>query len=259
MPLIRDGIVVQWPDTHIPDHHPRAVRALINFIGEIQPDAVVMTGDMYDFLPVSRWAADTADERGKLLQRELDAGWRVLNEFRDVYEGPAYLLPGNHEERLAKWGRTRGRGIYGIDALRLPSLLGLDQLDIQMPVGEEQIDRAFQFAPDAIAIHGAALHSKAGYSVTKELDRFGLATSVVMGHCHRLATVYRRAWGDKVVWGVEGGHLMNGKKADYITYGMADWQMGFSVITVQGGHSTPHIIPMRSNGSFTFERQRYAA
>lgn len=259
MKPLRDGLVVQIPDTHVPCHHPKAYRTLLNFIEEAQPDLVIYTGDFYDFAPVSRWVAGTAEERGVLLQREIDQGWRLLNDFRDIYSGPTVFLPGNHEDRLAKWLRTRGKGIEGIDALRLPKLLGLDELDISMPIGESEPAKAFQFAPDALAIHGAAIHSKAGYSVTKELDRFGLQMSVVMGHCHRLGAVYRKAWGGKQIWGVEGGHLMDPRKADYISYGMADWSMGFSVITVEKGVSTPHLVPMAANGSFSFERVRYAA
>lgn len=257
--LVRDGLVVQWPDTHIPDHNPRAVRSMLRFLAEVQPDLVIFTGDLYDFLSVARWTADTVDEKGEHLQREIDAGWRILNEFRNVYEGRAVFLPGNHEERLAKWGRMRGKGIYGIDALKLGSLLGLDALDIETPAGADTAERAFQFAPDAVAIHGAAIHSKAGYSVTKELDRFGLATSVVMGHTHRLATVYRQAWGGKRLWGVEGGHFMDQRKANYLSYGVADWQQGFSVIHVSKGVSVPTVVPMTAGGRFVYERTAYAA
>lgn len=257
--LLRDGLVVQWPDTHLPEHHPKAVRNLVSFIGDQQPDLVIFTGDLVDMLSVARWTANTADENGQHLKREIDVAKRTLAHFRAWYEGRAVFLPGNHEERLAKWGRTRGRGVWGIEALTIGALLDFDGFGIEAPVGSTEASRAFRFAPDAVAIHGAAIHSKSGYSVTKELDRFGLSTSVVMGHTHRQGIVYRRGWGDKRLWGMEGGHLMNQAKADYITYGQADWHLGFGVITIDRGVSTPQVIPMRADGSFTFERMRYAA
>lgn len=251
---VRDGLVVQWPDTHVPDHHRGAVRSLTRFIGDAQPEQVILTGDFLDCLPIGRWSADTLEEKGELFQRELDEGRRVLDGLREVYAGRVSWIPGNHEARLAKWGRTRGKALFGLRALTIPRMLGFGDLEIECPAGEIEGGPPYEFAPGVVAIHGERLGMKAGSSVTKEMERVGKST--VMGHCHRLAIVYRQnALGQ--IFGVEGGHLMDQRKANYLTYGLADWQMGFSVIEVVGGTSRPAVIPMKSNGSFVYQGERY--
>lgn len=248
MRKVTEGIVVQVPDIHVPDHHERGVQNLIQFIGDQQPAAVIMTGDFLDCLSVARWSADTLLEAGSFFQKEVDEGRRLLGDLRAVYDGPVSFLPGNHEDRLSKWGATRGKGVFGLRALTIPSLLDFDGFGIETP------GAPFEFAKGVVAIHGEKLGAKAGMSVSKEMDRFGC--SVVMGHCHRLAVTFRRQ-GDRCTFGVEGGHLMDQRKAGYLSYGLADWQMGFSVVEVSGRRITPAVVPVASDGSFTFQGDQW--
>lgn len=249
---VRDGLVVQIPDVHIPGEHRKAVANLIAFIGDVQPALVLMTGDYLDCLSTARWSADTVAENGSSFQHEIDRGREVLSRLRDVYAGPITFQNGNHEDRLEKWGRTRGKGIWGLDCLTIPNLLSFDDLNVTA------VNGPFEFAPGCISIHGARLGPKAGQSVTKELERFGNAVSVTHGHTHRLALVYRKTFGGEV-WGVEAGHVSDQRKAHYLQYGVADWKLGSAVFTVEGRNVTPQLLPMRPDGSFSFERVRWAA
>lgn len=241
---VSEGLVICWPDTHVPDQHTRAVANLTKFIGDQQPALVLMTGDFLDCLSVARWSADTLMEAGSFFQREVDEGRRILSDLRAVYDGPISFLPGNHEDRLAKWGATRGKGVFGLRALTIPGLLDFDGFGIETP------GAPFEFAKGVIGIHGERLGNKAGLSVSKEMDRFG--TSIAMGHCHRLALVFRNVGGHQT-FGIEGGHLMDQRKAGYLSYGLADWQMGFSTIEVHRNRVVPQIIPIRKSGSFDYQ------
>ena len=239
--MAQSKLVLQWPDTHIPDHHEGAVKALLHWVKDVQPDEVIFTGDLIDCLSTARWTAGTVEEDGSLLQREVDETLKILDRFRKVYDGKATWLPGNHEDRLAKWGHTRGRGVWGLDVLTVPKLLEFTHYGIEMP------GPIYPFADGWVAIHGERLGARSGMSVDKELTRFGV--SVLMGHCHRLAVV-RRDVGGRVLWGVEGGHLMDQTQASYLAYGKADWAMGFGLIEFNGRYTNPQTIPMLPDGSF---------
>lgn len=243
--------VVFWPDTHIVSHHRDAVYRLISFIQAKQPGQVVLLGDFLDGHAIGRWTADTADENGKSLQAEVSKGREILADLRSAYDGPVSWLRGNHELRLQKWGTRKGRAVFGLDCLTIPALLGFSDLGITSPGGGYTSDYPFEVLPGVVAIHGDKLGTRAGTSVHKEMEFFGLEKSVVMGHTHRLAIVYRAGF-KRSVFGVESGHLMDQRKADYISYGTADWQMGFSVIERQGKHLVPRVVPMAANGSFYY-------
>lgn len=252
--MMRDGLVVQWPDTHVPDHHRGAVRSLLSFIGETKPRLVILTGDFFDMLTTARWTHDTIEENGRLLQSELDAGRRILGDLRNVYTGRIAWIPGNHEARLAKWGRTRGRGVFGIDCLTVPALANFADLNIETPGGTTDETVPWEFAPGIFAIHGTTVRKLAGYTVHAEMEKFG--KSIIMGHTHRLALVHRSN-PSRSIFGIEGGHLMDQRRAGYLPYGVADWQMGFSVIELRDGKAWPTVVPMDKAGGFMYQGEKF--
>lgn len=245
---------MQWPDTHVPYHHRGAVERLTRFVGEVQPAELILTGDLPDCESPARFSAGTVVENGVLLARELDATRGLLCDIRDVYDGPMAWLEGNHELRLTKWGQTRGRAVFGLAELTIPHLLGFDDLRITTPGGYGGATKPYRFAPGVVALHGTRLGAKSGYSVAKEMELHG--SSVVMGHCHRLALIFRSDTA-RTTWGIEGGHLMDQRRASYLLNGAANWQMGFSVIDVRGGRAYPYIVPMGKDGSFVFQGEAY--
>ena len=57
---------------------------------------------------------------------------------------------------------------------------------------------------------------------------------------------------DKILTGVEVGHLMDQKKAQYLKGGTGNWQKGFAMLTIDGQHVHPDIIPI-TRGKFTID------
>jgi hypothetical protein len=45
---------------------------------------------------------------------------------------------------------------------------------------------------------------------------------------------------------------MNQKLAQYLKGGTGDWQMGFALLTVDGGHVKPELVPI-TKGRFTVD------
>lgn len=59
------------------------------------------------------------------------------------------------------------------------------------------------------------------------------------------------------LYGVEVGHLMDLKKAEYLKLGAANWQMGFGMLYVYKDKVYPQVVPIVGK-SFVVEGQRYA-
>lgn len=242
-----DKTILLWPDTHIPDQHHRAVDNLLKYVADSPPDEVLFLGDLYDFKPVARWSKDTIAERGEDMQREADAGKAFFTEFRQAFEGPSRIVTGNHEARWNTYLSRYAPGLFGMRDLRLSSVFHFDKFGIDI------LPQPFPVAPGVIAIHGDRLGPTAGASAMKELRRHG--KSIVQGHSHRLGIVYHTT--DKRRFAAEFGWLGDQRKASYISYGVADWSLGWGLLTVSGGVATPELIPVQPNGSFTVRGKRY--
>ena len=68
--------------------------------------------------------------------------------------------------------------------------------------------------------------------------------SVVCGHTHRLGVQHRHhSVGGRItqpLFGVEVGHLMDMRKADYLRAGHGNWQQGFALAYGEG--RTTHVL-----------------
>jgi hypothetical protein len=77
-----------------------------------------------------------------------------------------------------------------------------------------------------------------------------------MGHTHRQGIASQTmGYGGMVhqtVTGVEVGHLMDMRRAEYLKGGTGNWQQGFGLLTIDGQHVKPEIIPIH-RGRFTVD------
>lgn len=244
--------IVVISDTQIPFDDRRALAALIQFIGDYQPDELIHIGDVMDYPSPSRWTKGTAEEFSQRIKPDSEqAKKRFLGPLREVYDGPFGVHEGNHDERprdyLAKYAPAL---VEYADDFRLQSLLDFDSHGVTV------LPEFYKVAPDWITTHGhrggIRLSQKAGDTALNAAVRFN--TSVVMGHTHRLGLKPEsRGYGgtiNKLLWGMEVGNLMNMKLATYLKGGTANWQQGFGILTVEGNHVKPEVVPV-NNGRFT--------
>jgi predicted phosphodiesterase len=242
--------ILLWSDTHLPYQHKPTVANLLKFVAAYKPDEVLFLGDLIDFKPVARWSKDTIWERGELMQKEADEAKKFLGEFREAYSGPANIVLGNHCERWNNYLTRYAPGLFGLDVLRLESVFHFDAFNVKVK------PQPYQLGAGVIAIHGKKLTQVAAGSAMKELARHG--KSIVQGHSHRLGIVYETK--DRKRFGMECGWLGDIRKASYLEYeGVANWQMGFGLLTIDGSTVTPELIPVESNGSFLVHGKRYGA
>ncbi|GAA5081399.1 metallophosphoesterase [Nocardia iowensis] len=239
--------IVIISDTQIPYDHRRAVKAVIRYIADTQPDEVVHIGDLMDFPQPSRWSKGTAAEfEGSVLEDCEQAKRRFLAPLREVYEGPIGVHEGNHDLRPREYLSKYAPALAESGAFDLPELLDFNRFGVSM------LPEFYHVAPGWVTTHGhrggIRLSQESGKTALNAVRRFG--TSVAMGHTHRLAAVpHTTGYGaqERINTGFEVGHLMDMKQAQYLKGATANWQMGFGILTVDGNHVRPEAIPITAN------------
>ncbi|MFE9455959.1 metallophosphoesterase [Streptomyces californicus] len=249
--------IVVISDTQMPYEDKRAMRNVINFIGDYKPDEVIQIGDLVDYPAPSRWTAGTRYEfAGGVIRDSEYAKTNFMAPLRAVYDGPLKILKGNHDERPEKYLEKNAPALAADDIhYRFESLLDFDGF------GAELAEPYYGFAPGWVAVHGhesPGLNQVAGRTAASKAKRAGV--SLVMGHTHRLAiSPESTGFGGrlKTIYGFEVGHLMDVRKAGYLKNGPANWQRGFGLFYVGKFAATPQAIPVEDDGSFVVEGERF--
>jgi UDP-2,3-diacylglucosamine pyrophosphatase LpxH len=232
---------VLLPDTQIPYHDPKMLRALFRFIGDTQPDRVVHVGDFLDAPEPSRWNKGAAGEYKGTLQKSLDVASGLLADLRAVYDGPVVLKLGNHDRRIQDYVRRYAPALDCLRNLEFEELINADRH------GVEVVHGLYEVAPGWLVAHGdeGSLSRIAGNTAAGLATKFG--KSVVCGHTHRaglvpVATGYNGNVRSR--WGLEVGHAMDVKQAGYLKGGSANWQQAFGILRVKGRTVLPELVPV---------------
>lgn len=249
--------IVIIPDTQMPFDDRKALSALIGFIGEFQPDAVIHIGDCLDLPQPSRWNKGTAGEfEGSVFKDAEDCKRRLLQPLREVYDGPVGMHEGNHDLRARVYLAKYAPALAESGAFNIETLLDFDGFGIDL------LGDFYDVAPGWITTHGhlgkISLSQIAGNTALGAAKKFG--KSVVMGHTHRAGMLsYTTGYGGRVVktvTGMEVGNLMNQKGAAYLNGGTGNWQQAFGLLTVDGQHVKPEVVPI-SRGRFTVDGETW--
>lgn len=175
-------------DVHVPEADAFALKAVLDFAKDAQPDHIVIGGD---FLELESCSQHGGVANPRALADELKAGRKALDRIKNACPGASLTyLEGNHETRL---GRIVAANLPTFDgALSLPELLGLDSLGCNW-VPYRQLWRPILPGGQPAKLtytHGewTSLHHAA-----KHLHAYGL--SVRYGHTHKPQT-HTRGYGD---------------------------------------------------------------
>lgn len=240
-------------DTQMPYDERKAVKALIKFIGDCQPDRVIHIGDLMDFPQPGRWTKDTrAEFEGSVFEDCQKAKERFLEPLRAVYDGPIGVHEGNHDERPRNYLEKYAPALAGDGHYNIENLLDFDGFGIEL------LPEFNKIAPGWITTHGhrgqISLNRIAGNTALNAAKKFD--ASVIMGHTHRLGILsYSSGYGGvvkKTVTGMEVGHLMDMRKATYLKGGTGNWQQGFGLVTIDGNHVKAEPVPI-NQGRFTVD------
>ncbi len=173
MTRTKRGLIV--PDTHVPFHDPAAWDTMIRAARVWRPDIVVLLGDFMDFYQLSRYSKDP--DIMTSVEADCDAGVELLCELEALGAKEHIFLQGNHEERLNKYVNEYCPQFKGL--VSLETLLQLEEWQV-VPYG------------DGVDIgHGYFTHDLGRYGKTAvEMARIEAETNVVIGHVHKMQSVY---------------------------------------------------------------------
>jgi len=219
---------VSFSDSHIPYHDQKLLFHLFEFLRDIQPEYIIVAGDVIDFPSISKF--------DKSLKEESRA-------FDDICQARAFLalikmlcphsklifIHGNHEYRWQKWWRENTRRSVGIIAnhiIPLEKLFGLWEFGYQVfAYGNSGGSDWFKYK-DILWCHDRGSYSKySGFTAKNAMDKtWG---SFVLGHVHRQGMHYRTNPTGEHYVGIEQGCTCN-LNPGYTIH--PDWQRGFCVV-----------------------------
>jgi len=243
--------IVIVPDLQVPYHDRKAVAALSTFIEQYKPDLVGCVGDLIDMPQISQWTKGLAGEHTRDLHKHRNEAIEVIDMLQiDV------ISRANHEDRLFKSISTRLPGIGDLPELRIEQFLKLDEM------GVKYAHEPYPIAPGWRLMHG----DEGTQSQRSGLTAAGLASkigySVVSGHTHRLGLVptTNMVAGriTRTLWGFEVGAILNLRSGGFkYTKGIANWQMGFGLLHVDGRTVHPQPVPIQ-NRSFVVDGEKFS-
>lgn len=167
---IKNGKVLIGSDFHIPFQDKDAVDCFIDKAIELQPEAIVINGDLLDFYRLSKFAKG----EGRNPMEEIIEAQTILKVLRTKCPNSKIYYPiGNHENRLEKYIYDKAPEIVSI-VDNFYELLKCKDIEVQ---GCHKVI----FNNEFICKHGSIVSQKAGQTAIKEMERS--YTSGATGHC----------------------------------------------------------------------------
>lgn len=239
--------VVFGSDFHFPYQDDAAIASFINLVQRLQPDRVVLNGDIADFFSLSRF--NTAQARIDDLQEEIDQA----NEFRaNVREAAPNAVidetEGNHDNRVTTYVEKNARSLASLRALSPANLFRYEELEINWHPG-----CGFLLRDSFLVKHGTIVRGEAGATAKAELLLAGI--SGISGHTHRLSR-YRKNGYVQREW-LEQGCLCR-LDPDYVAGGLPNWTQGCAVgeFSTRSQSFVLHEVPF-VNGKLRFGKESY--
>jgi predicted phosphodiesterase len=228
-------------DFHIPFHDVQALRVFFNFLYEYQPDELVLNGNINDMSSFSthprlRELADVF-RNGKT---EREKWFGIAELLREILPNSKITYIGSqcHEGWLDNWVQA--------------SPILLEDENYTLPGWLRFRDYGIDYEPEVYDVlgnksllitHGTVARSKGGNSAYATMEQEG--TSIIQGHTHRLAQVFKTtSIGETVA--IECGCLCQ-RTPWYHLKGrrlMMDWQQGFVLVNTKGNSFSTQCVPI---------------
>lgn len=185
------------PDLQIPYHDENAVSVALEVVRDVQPDKVVILGDLLDLESFSRFDnLPLAREYSTSTQEAIIRTHLLLAELRKLCpSAEIVVLEGNHDKRImqdvyknnkAAFGLRQANNPEGWPVLSVPFLCSFEDLDVKYvdgyPANRYWINENLQVR------HGHKVRSGASTAKAVSDDE---RTTTIFGHVHRLETQYK--------------------------------------------------------------------
>lgn len=243
--------VVICSDAHAPFYDRKLHNLFCGWLEDIEPAEGICAGDLFDAPTISTHRSDP--ENHASINECIQSGYDVLRGYVAASPGTSWkYIPGNHDyDRLRNYPIDNARNLYGIrrandirSVLSIPHLLRLDELNIKFvePSGSYELSQVV-INDNLVIKHGEKVGKESGQTALKMLDQYN--HSIMVGHCHRQALVYKtlhKATGEpKILAGVELGCMCSiDQRADfdgrkfpaYSSSRSNNWQNGFATVNI---------------------------
>lgn len=219
---MQDGVILVGSDAHVwPGPLTTAQRGYIEIAKRLQPDVVIMNGDVFDGAQISRHPAGIWEQQGRPnVKAELEACQNFLTQVEKASKAKRIWTWGNHDARME----------YRLAAM-VPEYQGVAGFALKDHFPEWEFCMAV-FVNDELAIkHRYANGIHAVYNNAVKSGR-----SMATGHLHSLKVT---PWTDYngTRYGVDCGTLADpdAKQFDYAEENPHNWRAGFPVLTIRKG------------------------
>lgn len=219
--VMQDGVIVIGSDAHYwPGVISTAHKAFVNVIKELKPEIVVLNGDLFDGVKISRWPRSDWS-KAPTVKEELEAVSDRLFEIKQAAgSAKVWWCLGNHDMRF----ETKL-------ANQVPEFEGVKGFSFQDQFPEFPMTISLMINGNLMIKH--RYHNGVHATFNNALKS---GVSMATGHLHRLqATVFSDYNGSR--WGIDTGTLAD-THGDHMHYG-EDNPMnhcsGFAVLTIHDG------------------------
>ncbi len=252
--------LVQFSDIHSPFHSEECLSIGLQVAKQVNPSIILLNGDLLDATDLSLKFLAPIEARNRM-QEGLNRIGSFISVLREVFPKTKIIyLEGNHEIRLKSlilsnaagaMGLKRVNDLDGFDALSIPNLLCLKELDVEwVPYDSE----GYWITENLKAHHGEDLNLT---RVTKANPY-----SLLMGHGHRNEIVSHTK--DTFSGPIQNYTFMTGYMGD-VNKGLPktkkasnEWQQGFGVVHYNEEFSNP--VPVYiNNGKALYNGEIYTA
>lgn len=219
---ILDGQVIVFSDAHYwPGFRTVAHKALVKFIRDMKPRAVICNGDAFDGAQISRYPRIGWDSTPTVID-ELKAVKERLGEVEEAAGRAKLVWPlGNHDARFEN--RL---------AQNAPQFEGVTGFHLKDHFTEWEPCWACWINDDTVVKH----RMKGGIHATRN-NTLNAGVNIVTGHLHQLKVTPLSDYNGNR-YGVDTGTVADVCGPQFINYteaGPLDWRSGFAVLTFHKG------------------------
>lgn len=219
---VQNGTVLVFSDAHFwPGVRTTAFKALLMFIREFKPRAIINNGDAFDGASISRFPRIGWDSTPSVLE-ELKACKERLSEIEDIADQARLFWPlGNHCARFENRLASNAPQYEGVQGFSLK-----DHFPSWAPCWSVWINN------EVVVKH----RLRGGIHATRN-NVLAAGKTMVTGHLHQLkVTPFDDYNGTR--WGVDTGTLAEPSGPQFVNYledAPTDWRSGFAVLTFVDG------------------------
>jgi hypothetical protein len=240
---IKDGVVIVFSDAHFwPGVRTAAFRALLRFIEELKPVAVVNNGDAFDGASISRHPSIMWESKPSVIE-ELKACEQRLTEIEDAAGKAKLIWPlGNHDARFETRLAQNAPEFKGVKGFHLK-----DHFPRWVPCWSCWVN------DDVVIKHR---YHNGVHAVRNNIAKGG--KTMVTGHLHSLKVTPMSDY-NGTRFGVDTGTLADPSGPqfqDYTEDGPLDWRSGFAVLTFHHGRLLwPELVHVIGHNEVEFRGQ----